>query len=102
MIQRKIHNGACANEKAESFYEEIKIPCMCTLRCDCNTFDNQQLKEIPKRYNPPIHSDMHIWVPSFWTLRISGNLVQGPNGTLAKGQGSFNLLIDYGAKRACF
>jgi hypothetical protein len=21
---------------------------------------------------PWLHSDMHIWVPSFWTLRISG------------------------------
>jgi hypothetical protein len=24
---------------------------------------------------PWLHSDMHIWVPSFWTLRISGNYV---------------------------
>jgi len=22
---------------------------------------------------PWLHSDIHIWVPSFWTLRMSGN-----------------------------
>jgi hypothetical protein len=41
---------------------------------------------------PWFYSDIHIWVHSFWTLRISGNYIKGPSGTLLKEQGSFNLV----------
>ena len=44
------------------------------------------------------HSDVHIWVPSFWTQRILGNKIQGPSGTLLKEQGSFNLVRNMGHK----
>ena len=33
-----------------------------------------------------LHSDTHIYAPSFWTLRILGNYIQGPSGNLLKEQ----------------
>jgi len=45
-----------------------------------------------------LHSDIHIWVPSFWILRILGNQKQGPSGTLLKEQGSSNLVQNMGHK----
>ena len=42
---------------------------------------------------PWLHSDLHIWVPFFQTLRVLW--------TLVKEQGSFNLVSVYGAWRAC-
>jgi len=34
-----------------------------------------------------LHSDMHIWAPSFWTLRILSILLWGPSGTFVKEEG---------------
>jgi hypothetical protein len=42
-------------------------------------------------------SDIHIWCP-FWTLKISGNQVQRPSGTLLKERGSSNLVQNMGHK----
>jgi hypothetical protein len=47
---------------------------------------------------PWLHSDIHIWVPSFWNLRILENKVQGPSGTLLKEQGFSNLVWNMGHK----
>ena len=47
---------------------------------------------------PWLHSDIHMWVPSFWTLRILGNEIQGPSGTLLKEQDSSNLVQNMGHK----
>ena len=47
---------------------------------------------------PWLHSDIHIWVPSFWILRILGNEVYGPSGTLVKEKGSSNLVQNMGHK----
>ena len=47
---------------------------------------------------PSLHSDIHICVRSFWTLKISGNLVEGPSGTLIMEQGSSNLVQNMGHK----
>ena len=44
------------------------------------------------------HSDIHIWIPSFLTLRTLGDYVLGPSGTLLKEQGSFNLVQNMGHK----
>ena len=54
------------------------------------------------RVRPWLHSDMHIWVPSFCTMRILWIWLYGPSRTLAKEQVSFNLVIDHGKQRACF
>jgi len=51
---------------------------------------------------PWLHWDMHIWVLSIWILRILRILIWVTSGTLVKEQGSFNLVSDYGAQRACF
>ena len=45
-----------------------------------------------------LHSDVHNWVPSFWTLRISKNEIQRPSGTLLKEQGSSSLEQNMGHK----
>ena len=50
---------------------------------------------------PWFYSDTHVQAPSFWTLRILGNLIQLPSGNLLKEQGSSNLLIEHGAQRSC-
>ena len=43
--------------------------------------------------NLRLHSDMHIWAPSFWTLRILSILLWGPSGTLVKEKGSPILVL---------
>jgi hypothetical protein len=47
------------------------------------------------------HSDTLIWVPSFWTLRMSENYVWGRSGTLLQRQGSYDLDFSQRAQRAC-
>ena len=44
------------------------------------------------------HSDIHIWVPSFWTQRTLGYWVWGPFGTSLKEQGSYSLVQNMGHK----
>jgi hypothetical protein len=50
---------------------------------------------------PWLHSDLHIWVPSFQALRMLQIKVWGPSGTLVKEQDAFNLVPEYGAQRDC-
>ena len=47
-------------------------------------------------------SSTNIWDLFSWTQRILRVLVWGRCGTLAKEQGPFGLLSDYGAQRARF
>ena len=49
---------------------------------DVNILGNVVLRRKPQStfcvsVRPWPHSDIHIWVPSLWTLRLSGNYVQG-------------------------
>ena len=46
--------------------------------------------------------DVRKWVPSFWTLSMVWMELWGHSGTLAKEQGPFKHVPDYGAQRACF
>jgi hypothetical protein len=41
---------------------------------------------------------IHTWVPSFWTLGIVGNYIEGPSGTLPKEKGFSNLVQNMGHK----
>jgi len=49
-----------------------------------------------------LHSDMYIWAPFSWIQRTLRIEVWGPYGTLAKEQGSPELISDYEAQRARF
>jgi hypothetical protein len=49
-----------------------------------------------------IFKDMHIWVPSFWTLRILRIYTWESSGTSVKEQGTPKFASDYGAQRARF
>jgi hypothetical protein len=45
----------------------------------------------------------HAHLGSFFLDPVDNRkLILGPSGTVVKEQGSFNLVIDYGAERACF
>jgi hypothetical protein len=46
------------------------------------------------------HSDMYNWVPFSWIQRTLKVSVWRPSGTLAKEQGSPELVFEYGAQRA--
>ena len=46
------------------------------------------------------HSDMYIWAPFSWNQRTLRVYVCGPFGTLAKVQGTPELVSDYGAQMA--
>ena len=64
---------------------------------------NAELRRKPRptfcvSVRPWLHSYIQVWVPSFWTLRILGNLAQGPSGTLVKEQGFSNLVQNMGHK----
>jgi len=49
-----------------------------------------------------LHSYIHVRAPFSWTQRILRVKVLGPPGSLAKEQGSLDLVSDYEAQRAHF
>jgi len=49
-----------------------------------------------------LHSDVYNWSPFSWTQRTLRVYIWGPSGTLAKEQGSTELVSDYGAQMARF
>jgi hypothetical protein len=51
---------------------------------------------------PWFHSDLHSWVPSFLYPEYNRKLSIGAIWNLVKERGSFNLVADFGAQRACF
>ena len=47
-----------------------------------------------------VHPDMYIWAPFSWIQKTLKVEVWGTSETLAKEQGSHEMVSDYGAKRA--